>query len=159
MVLALLSTIFPSQVRAQDFLSIGVGEMGVLDNDGQWDFRGEYRWGEGIIWQIKPFVGLEFNDEGALYGLGGLYYDFPMAPHWYLTPSFGAGLWHDGGGPDLGSAIEFRSQLELAYEFNGGHRVSAAFGHISNASIGDKNPGTEILSLYWHVPVGWWSGQ
>ena len=157
--LSLLLLFSPSGARAQDFLSVGFGKMNVLDSDDFWDFRTEYRWGEGLIWQIKPFIGVEANDEGALYGLGGLYYDFALAPHWYLTPSFGAGLWHDGGGPDLGHVIEFRSQLDLAYEFENGHRLAAGFGHISNASLGDKNQGTEILSFYWQVPVSWWSGQ
>lgn len=157
--LSLLLFFSPSGARAQDFLAVGFGKMNVLDSDDFWDVRTEYRWGEGLIWQIKPFIGVEVNDEGAIYGLGGLYYDFGIAPHWYLTPSFGAGLWHDGGGPDLGHAVEFRSQLELAYEFENGHRLSTGFSHISNASLGDRNPGTEILSFYWQVPVSWWSGQ
>lgn len=148
-----------AQANAQDFFTLGVGKMNVLDSENMIDLRTDYRWGEPLIWQIKPFVGLEANDEGSVYGLGGIYYDFGVAPHWYLTPSFGAGLWHDGDGPDLGSAIEFRSQLEIAYEFDGGHRLSTGFSHISNASIGDRNPGTEIWNVQWHVPVSWWSGR
>ena len=155
---ALLISSSPA-ARAQDFFSVGVGKMSVLDSDNMWDLRTDYRWGEGLIWQIKPFVGLEANNEGAFYGLAGLYYDFGLAPHWYLTPSVGAGLWHDSGEPDLGHAIEFRTQLDLAYEFENGHRLAAGFSHISNASLGDKNPGTEILNVQWHVPVSWWSGQ
>lgn len=157
---AALSLLVPrSPAVAQDLLSLGVGDMNVLDNEEMWDFRADYRWGDGLIWQIKPYVGVEFNDEGAMYGVGGLYYDFPMAPHWYLTPSIGAGLWHDGGGPDLGHAVEFRSQLDLAYEFSNGHRLAVGFSHISNASLGDHNPGTEILDLQWQVPVNWWGGN
>lgn len=155
----MLCATMTSNVMAQDFLTLGIGKMEVLDSDDMWDVRAEYRWGEGLIWQIKPFIGVEVNDEGALYGLGGLFYDFGMAPHWYLTPSFGAGLWHDGGGPDLGNAIEFRSQIEVAYEFENGHRLSTSFSHISNAGLGDRNPGTEVLNIQWHVPVSWWSGQ
>ena len=149
-------TFFSVPAKAQDYLALSIGEMNVLDDDDMWDFRADYRWGEPLLWQIKPYVGVEFSDEGSAYGVAGLYYDFPMAPHWYLTPSLGAGLWHDGDGPDLGHVVEFRSQLDIAYEFNNGHRIGAGFSHISNASLGDRNPGTEVLNVHWHVPVNWW---
>jgi len=153
-----LTLVFTAPVaRAQGMLSLGFGKMEAFDNDKPLDFRAEYRWGDPLLWQIKPFAGIEANNDGAAYALGGLYYDFGMTPHWYLTPSFGAGLWHDGDGPDLHHTIEFRTQLEVAYEFDNGHRVSAGLGHISNLSLAQPNPGTEILNLYWHVPVGWWS--
>ncbi len=35
-----------------------------------------------------------------------------------------------------------------------GSRLGLAFGHISNAGLDDDNPGTEILNLYYHIPVG-----
>lgn len=158
-VAALLLGSFSAPARAQDFLVLGAGEMGIFDNDdGGVDARAEYRWGEPVLFQIKPMVGLEVNEHGAIYGMGGLYLDYGMAPHWYLTPSFAAGLYHDGGGPDLGHTIEFRSQVEVAYEFENQHRVSMGLSHVSNMGMGDDNPGTEVLNLNWHVPVNWWSG-
>ena len=70
-----------------------------------------------------------------------------------ITPSFGAGLYGRGNGRDLGSVVEFRSQLELGYRFEKEMRVSIAYSHISNANLSDTNPGVDIISAYLHVPV------
>ena len=144
----------PPAARADgsDMLSLGVGYYDIMDNEEAVDVRVEWRSGNDLFWGIKPFVGAEATTDAAIYGLAGLYRDFPVSPNWYITPSFGAGLYHDGDGKDLGHVIEFRSQIEVAYEFDSNNRVSLGFGHISNASIGDRNPGTEILNLYYHMP-------
>ncbi|MBO6784517.1 MAG: acyloxyacyl hydrolase, partial [Alphaproteobacteria bacterium] len=59
----------------------------------------------------------------------------------------------DGNGKDLGHTIEFRSQLEIGYRFDDRSRLSFAVSHISNASLGDSNPGTEIATIYYHIPI------
>ena len=142
------------QVKANDdLLSLGIGYYDINDNEDAVDFRLEYRWHEPVWWEIKPWVGAEATSEGAIYGVGGLLLDLSLTDHWMLTPSFGAGLYSDGDGKDLGSVIEFRSQIEVGYQFMNNSRLGVAFGHISNAGITDKNPGTEILNLYYHVPV------
>lgn len=146
------SLIYPAQAE-EDMISLSAGYYDISDDEEAVDYRAEYRWGEPAIWQLKPFIGIEGTSEGAIYGLGGVYLDWAFAPHWYLTPSFGAGLYSDGSGKDLGHVVEFRSTLELGYEFASRDRISVGFGHISNASIGDRNPGTEILSVYYHMPA------
>ena len=72
----------------------------------------------------------------------------------FLTPSIGVGLYGKGrSNLNLYGPISFRSQIEIAYRFKSMSRIGLAFGHISNAGIGDKNPGVEILSIYYHVPL------
>ena len=71
----------------------------------------------------------------------------------FFTPSFGAGYYDDGNGKKLGNNIEFRTTLEISYEIKNGNRLGFSFGHISNANIGDKNPGVEILSLSYQIPI------
>ena len=56
----------------------------------------------------------------------------------------------------MDDSVEFLSQLELGYLFDNNHRIGIAGGHISNAGLGDRNPGTEILNVYYHIPVGSW---
>jgi lipid A 3-O-deacylase len=81
--------------------------------------------------------------------------DWRIGERFLITPSFGAGLYHDGGGKNLGHTIEFRSQLEIGYEFDDKSRIGLAGGHISNAALSDRNPGTEIINLYYHQPIDW----
>ncbi|MCB9991405.1 MAG: acyloxyacyl hydrolase [Rhodospirillales bacterium] len=138
-----------------DLLSLGIGWYDINDNEGATDFRVEYRWDRPLVWVIEPWAGGEVTSDGAVYGVAGILADIQAGDGFVITPSFGAGLYGDGDGKDLGNTIEFRSQLELGWEFQNSSRVGVAFGHISNASLGDRNPGTEILNVYYHVPVEW----
>lgn len=161
--MAVMAMFAPSAVQAQEasedkssYVSMGLGVYDVIDNDEAADVRLEYRPDTTIIWKLKPWVGTEITSDWSTWTGGGVLADFYIndEQNVYITPSFGVGLYTQGSSDkDLGSALEFRSQLEGGYKFDNGHRVGAAFGHISNASIGDDNPGTEILNLYYHVPV------
>ena len=115
------------------------------------DFRLEYRHGEKL-WLFKPWAGLELTADGAVYGLAGLLVDVYFGRRLVVTPSFGAGLYHNGNGKDLGNQVEFRSQVELAWRFNDQSRLSIAISHISNAGIANRNPGAELLNVYYSIP-------
>ena len=69
-----------------------------------------------------------------------------------LTPSFGIGYYDDGNGKKLGNKLEFRTTFELSYQLNNDDRIGFSLGHISNANIGNKNPGVEIISLSYQKP-------
>ena len=136
------------------FISLGLGYYDVNEReDDAVDFRAEYRHGEKL-WIFKPWAGIEATSDGALYGVGGILIDIFFGRRLVVTPSFGAGAYYEGDGRDLGSVIEFRSQIEVAYRFNDRSRLGIALSHISNAGIGDDNPGTEILTLYYSIPFG-----
>lgn len=126
------------------------------------DFRLEYRSAFDMLSlakaqnstiTIRPFTGVETTSDGALYGLGGFVFDMVFWNHWVVSPNVGVGLFYGGDGRRLGSFVEFRSTMETGYRFDDGSRLTAAFGHISNAGLTGTNPGTEILSFYYHVPV------
>ncbi|MDP9195464.1 MAG: acyloxyacyl hydrolase [Pseudomonadota bacterium] len=153
---------FAAQAGKEDpaLLGLGTGLADALqwakdDNDAEpaAEFRVEYR-AEPFVWEIRPWVGAQIDTNGALYGAGGILLDIDVLHPVVITPSFGIGLYHDGGGRDLDNTLEFRSQLELAYEFEGGSRLGVAVSHISNAGLGDRNPGTESAVVYYHLPVG-----
>ncbi len=120
--------------------------------------RVEYRSGlelysAGDWFSVRPFLGGATTGDGMLYGLGGVLLDFTWG-NFVFTPSFGAGLWSRGDGKDLGSPIEFRTMFEVGYRFDNAARVTAGFSHMSNANIAKKNPGSNSLMLYVHLPVG-----
>ncbi len=157
----LLTFIAALPASAQDLMSVGVGYYDINDNEDAADFRLEYRWDDPLIWQVKPWLGAEATSDGAVYAVGGVLLDMHLDSEdkWVVTPSFGAGLYGDGDGKDLGNTVEFRSQLELGYNFSDKSRLSIAGGHISNAGLGDSNPGTEIVNVYYHIPVSWIMGR
>ena len=69
-----------------------------------------------------------------------------------VTPSFGFGIYDDGNGTKLGNNIEFRTTIEVSYQLKNKNRIGFSLGHISNANLGDKNPGVEIISLSYQIP-------
>lgn len=132
------------------------------------DFRFERRFDKSLIeigpesenfFYLKPFVGLEATGDEAVYFLGGIYLEDNIGSllvgensNFIFTPSFGIGYYQDGDGKKLGNDIEFRTTFEISYQLENKDRVGLSFGHISNANIGDKNPGVEILNFSYQVP-------
>lgn len=128
---------------------------GVFDvgNKSKAEGRLELRAGDPWFWRIKPMVGLNAMSGGSAYGfVTGLLADFPLGEGFVLTPSFAAGGYRQGSGKDLGSGIEFRSQIEIAYVIQGGSRVGLGASHLSNAGIGDKNPGANSVFAFFALP-------
>lgn len=153
--IALATAIMAPSASAQEpsFLSVGVGWYDINDDQDAVDLRVEYRSKAKFLGFVKPWVGVEITSDAAAYGVAGILSDIFFGRRIVLTPSFGVGVYADGNGKDLGSAIEFRSQLELGYRFDNRSRMSLAFGHISNAHLTDQNPGSEILTVYYHLPL------
>lgn len=150
--------------EATPYLSLSVGNFDhtlIDDSDSRdeaADFRLEYRFGTSLLPAIepfatlRPFVGLEATSDEALYGVGGILLDVTFGQI-FVTPSFGVGLYGRGDGKDLGYPVEFRSQIEVGYEFANEMRLSLAYSHLSNAGLDDRNPGADIIGAYLHVPV------
>ena len=58
-----------------------------------------------------------------------------------ITPSFTPGLYSEGNGKDLGHALEFKSEVQLSVDMPKSTQLGFSYNHLSNARIGDKNPG------------------
>ena len=114
---------------------------------------------EDNFFYLKPFVGMEVTTDSALYVLGGIYLEDNLGKlltgnqnKWNFTPSFGLGYYDDGNGKKLGNKLEFRTTVEISYQLKNDDRIGISLGHISNANIGNKNPGVEIISLSYQKP-------
>ena len=60
-----------------------------------------------------------------------------------ILPSFTPGYYEKGNGKDLGSALEFKSEIKLGLEIFENSRLGYSYSHISNNEWGDRNPGTD----------------
>jgi len=137
----------------KDLLALGAGWFDLFKRDDQAaDFRLEYR-SRHELWFLKPWAGIEATGDGAFYGVAGLLADVHLTDRIILTPSAGVGAYENGDGKDMGNVLQFRTQGELAYEFESGARVALAVSHISNARTSNGNPGAEILTLYVMMPI------
>ena len=69
-----------------------------------------------------------------------------------MWPKPPANTYNDGNGKKLGNKVEFRTTIEFSYQLVNKERIGISFGHISNANIGNKNPGAEIISISYQKP-------
>lgn len=113
----------------------------------------EYRWGCYFWHLVRPEIGVITPGFRALYLYGGISLDLYITKHLLFSPSFAPGLYLQGNGKKLGFPIEFRSALELAYEFNNRARAGVQFYHLSNAHLGRKNPGVNAIALFVGIPL------
>jgi hypothetical protein len=112
---------------------------------------GEYRFGD-VLWVLAPFVGVFGTAKGAFFGYGGFGVDINFTEKFVLTPSTAVGYFTHGRGIDLGANCEFRSGAELAYRFDNLSRLGVGMYHISNAGIGQHDPGAEFVTLVLTMP-------
>lgn len=101
------------------------------------------------LWSIRPALQLIARPQDNWYlGVGGVR-EFALAETWSWGLGAGAGVYHQGGGKDLGQPLEFHTRAYLGWRLAPGQQVRLAIEHISNADLGKINPGVELLSLNW----------
>ena len=91
---------------------------------------------------LKPTTGAFITQDSASYAYIGGKIDFKLGP-FILSPSFGPGYYDQGNGKDLGSALEFKSEIKVGFDFFDNSKLSYSYSHISNNDWGDTNPGTD----------------
>jgi lipid A 3-O-deacylase len=144
-----------SSALAGDFLTGYVGGFDALQRDNTAMIGGlEYRY-KDIYHGLRPLAGVMVTSDSAVYGYAGAAWDLALTNHIILSPNFAAGGFAQGDGKDLGNGIEFRSGIELAYQYDSGSRGGIAFNHMSNASIGNDNPGSENIVATYSIPLNW----
>jgi lipid A 3-O-deacylase len=93
-----------------------------------------------FLGNISPITGGFVTENSAAYIYTGFEWNVEMGSMTF-TPSFAPGLYHKGDGKDLGHALEFKSEVQLSFDLSQSSKLGFSYNHISNASLGDKNPG------------------
>ena len=93
-----------------------------------------------FIGTISPVTGFLVTGDTATYLYTGVQADYNLGKI-NLTPSFTPGLYGQGDGKDLGHLVEFKSELQLSFDLFKDSELGFSYNHISNASLGEKNPG------------------
>ena len=95
---------------------------------------------ETFLGKLSPITGAFVTENSAAYVYTGVEWNFDLGGI-NFTPSFTPGLYSEGDGKDLGHVIEFKSELQASFNISKNTSLGMSYNHISNASIGDKNPG------------------
>ena len=94
-----------------------------------------------FLGNVSPITGGFVTENSAAYIYTGIEWNVDMGNKLLFTPSFTPGLYHEGDGKDLGHVLEFKSEVQLSYSASGNTSFGVSYNHVSNASLGDKNPG------------------
>tara|TARA_Y200000002_G_scaffold376139_1_gene379543 strand:- start:518 stop:1015 length:498 start_codon:yes stop_codon:yes gene_type:complete len=93
-----------------------------------------------FIGKISPVTGALITEDNAGFVYTGVQVNYNLG-FLNITPSFTPGLYHEGDGKDLGHLLEFKSEVQLSLDLSKTTEFGFSYNHISNASLGDKNPG------------------
>lgn len=136
-----------------DYLTLSAGwfDFNRQKDDGG-EFRLEYR-SHLKLWELKPFATLAVASNGMTFIGAGVLMDIYLGRRWVVTPSLAPTWWRGKTDTlDMGYAVAFRTQLEVAYRFDDRSRLGLSISHYSNAHLGDTNPGTESVMANYSIP-------
>ena len=94
-----------------------------------------------FLGNISPITGGFVTENSAAYIYTGIEWNMDLGEKMVFTPSFTPGLYHEGNGKDLGHVLEFKSEVQFSYTVTDQSKLGVSYNHVSNASLGDKNPG------------------
>ncbi len=95
---------------------------------------------DSFLGVLSPITGFMMTADNAKYAYTGVQAQYKIGAL-NIIPSFTPGLYGEGDGKDLGHIIEFKSELQLSIDLLQNTELGFSYNHLSNASLGDKNPG------------------
>jgi len=146
-------TLFSSAVSADENKNINEHEFNIYT--GNFDFsddkqkailvgfqhQNENLERDTFLGNASPITGGFITENSAAYVYTGVEWNYIINDKLKFTPSFAPGIYHEGDGKDLGHALEFKTEVQLSYSISENTNFGMSYNHISNASLGDKNPG------------------
>jgi len=151
--------IFSSQLNAEDLKKLPDEHeinfyTGIFDfsDDGQkaslfgMQHQNENLTRNSFLGTLSPVTGFMITENNAGYVYTGVQAQYSIG-NLNITPSFSPGLYGEGDGKDLGHVLEFKSELQLSLDLFSNSEIGFSYNHISNASLGEKNPGANSYTF------------
>ena len=143
---------FSSQALAEDNnkeLSFYTGTFDVIDKEGDdkttlfgIEHKNPDLFRDTLLGKFKPVSGAFITGNSSVYLYTGIEGQYGLGPL-KILPSFTPGYYEKGDGKDLGSILEFKSEIKLGLDIFENSKLSYSYSHISNNDWGDTNPGTD----------------
>ena len=95
-----------------------------------------------ILGKFSPISGGFLTGKNSVYFYTGIEGQYDVGPI-KILPSFSPGYYEKGSGKDLGSALEFKSEIKVGLDIFENTKIGYSYSHISNNDWGDVNPGTD----------------
>ena len=95
-----------------------------------------------FLGKFKPITGAFITGDSSIYLYTGVEGQYGVGPL-KILPSFSPGYYEKGNGKDLGSVLEFKSEVKIGIDIFENSKLSYSYSHISNNDWGNINPGTD----------------
>jgi hypothetical protein len=95
---------------------------------------------ESFLGKLTPITGGFLTQSNSLYLYSGAEAEYTFG-RLKINPSFAPGLYRQNQGKDLGHVLEFKTEIKAGLDIGKNNFLGMSYNHISNASLGTKNPG------------------
>ena len=101
---------------------------------------------ETFLGKFSPLTGAFMTGDNSLYLYTGIQAEYNLG-FLNIIPSFAPGYYEAGNGKDLGSALEFKSEIKFDINIFKDTTIGYSYNHISNNDWGSINPGSNNQQL------------
>ena len=130
-------------------ISVYTGTFDVIDEEGDdqttligIEHRNTDLFRNTFLGKFAPVTGAFVTGKDSLYFYTGVEGQYDVGPI-KISPSFTPGYYEKGSGKDLGSALEFKSEIKVGFDILENSKFGYSYSHISNNDWGNTNPGTD----------------
>ena len=135
--------------KGENDISIYTGTFDVIDKEGDdkttligIEHKNPNLFRDTFLGKFKPITGGFVTGDSSIYLYTGIEGQYGIGPL-KILPSFAPGYYEKGDGKDLGSVLEFKSELKVGLDIFENSKLSYSYSHISNNDWADTNPGTD----------------
>ena len=128
-------------------ISIYTGTFDIIDKEGDdqtslfgIEHKNPNLFRDTFLGKFSPVSGGFMTGDSSVYLYTGVEGQYGIG-RLKILPSFTPGFYEKGNGKDLGHVLEFKSEVQLSYAASNNTSYGVSYNHVSNASLGDKNPG------------------
>ena len=130
-------------------LSFYTGTFDVIDEEGDdqttlfgIEHKNPNLFRDTFLGKFKPISGAFITGDSSVYLYSGIEGQYGIGPL-KILPSFSPGYYEKGDGKDLGSVLEFKSEIKIGLDIFENSKLSYSYSHLSNNDWGEANPGTD----------------
>ena len=138
-----------SPAMANDELSFYTGTFDVIDKEGDdqtslfgIEHKNPNLFRDTLLGKFSPVSGGFMTGDNSIYLYTGVEGQYGIGKL-KILPSFTPGYYEKGNGKDLGSALEFKSEIKFGLDIFENSKIGYSYSHISNNEWGSSNPGTD----------------
>ena len=95
-----------------------------------------------FLGKFSPVTGGFMTGDSSVYLYTGIEGQYEVG-RLNILPSFTPGYYEKGDGKDLGSVLEFKSEIKIGFDIFENSKIGYSYSHISNNDWGESNPGTD----------------